>query len=230
MADSTRLYMKLSGPTGTMAGESLVAERKGWIELDNYSWNLGRKSGAIDTPEPSIFSFSKVMDRSTTSMLSAMQKGDQLQAEIVIDDDMEGKSGLGMFELTIRLQHVVIKRYGFNVDIDVDDLGGKVTEKWDFDYRWITFEYQAHGRAGVKVIKLHRPLDASGDSPTKGESEQEFREAARKIYVDSDNNIGKLDDLWKRIRKEIETSKGNPDGIGPRHLQAKRGSGDLEAD
>ena len=209
MAEKSRIFMQLTSPkSGPIKGESIVSEREGWIELDNWGWSLGRSSSDDAIPEPSLLTFDKIMDRSTTAMLKAMLDGDQLRAKIVVDD-----SSLSLMELSITLEHVTIREYDFSTK--TSEKGGSVDEDWTFDYRWITFEYQADSKSGVKSIKLHRPQTASNSKPPHDESKK-FRKLGGSLLA-SGMSLSSLTEIWDEIVKSAETAQNRPGGQSLTH-------------
>lgn len=201
MAETTRIFMQLHGASsGEIKGESVFNERRDWIELDNWNWQLGRSSTDEAVPEPSLLSFDKRMDRASMAMLRSMLKGEELRATIIVDD-----SASNLLELTIRLEQVTIRKYEFSTEIS--EVGGSVDEDWTFDYRWITFEYQANAKSGVKSIKLHRPLTASDKVISTKEKEKELGKLITQMMSDGYDRRN-LDKLWEETVEKIEQEMG----------------------
>lgn len=202
MASHTKLYMKLTGSTqGLIKGESQVAGFKDQIELDDWKWALERKADA-DVSEPSVFGFSKVMDRASTAMLSAMRNGEPLTAVISMEEASQQQ-----FRLLVTLEGVLITQY--DVRAQVQDAGGGVDEDWHFDYETVRFDYRATTKEGMSTATLRRPPGASKTAPDS--NEQKIVELARPLSKEQ------LDKTWKAIeddRSRMGSSRFNEKGVG----------------
>ena len=208
MAENSRIFLQLTSPSsGKIKGECSVDEYEDWIELDSWNWSLGRAKNEDATPEPSLLSFSKLMDRSTTAMLKAMLSGEQLRAKLAVDD---GSVDV-LFELTVMLEHVTVREYTFNTQ--VGEKGATVDEEWVLDYRWITFEYQADAKSGVKSVKLHRPLDASTDIVSDNKR-SELKKVGMELLAQGISQTD-LKTLWEEMVQAHEAEKNKPDGKSP---------------
>lgn len=209
MAETSRIFMQLTSPTsGMIKGESVVFERKDWIELDSWDWALNRSSKDDAVPEPSLLSLEKRMDRASTAMLQAMIKGEQLRAKIIIDDAAQN-----LMELSIMLEHVTIRDYKFSTEIS--EKGGSVEEDWTFDYRWITFEYQQNAKSGVKSVKLHRPNTADASKSGAGK-EKELKKLVSELRAGGMSSTS-LNKMWEDIVAAQEEERNRPDSKSPPH-------------
>lgn len=201
MSESSLMFMKLSGAKlGRIEGQAEVAEHKNWIELDDWNWSLEPRS-EDDSIEPSIFSFSKLMDSASPTMLKAMETGDELSATIVVED-----SSMSMFELTIHLQKARVTKY--DLTAKTDEKTSSIDETWDFDYETIIFEYRADARSAPSVVRLRRPPGASTESSSKIEKEMSE-------FFTRGLDMASLDEMWERVKARAETktkSQGGDEG------------------
>jgi len=206
MAENSRIFLKLTSPsTGVIKGECTADEYEEWIELDSWNWSMARAKDEDATAEPSLLTISKLMDKSSTAMLAAMLKGEQLRARLVVDDGSDDV----LFELALALEHVVIKDYSFNTQIG--DKGATVDEEWVLDYRWITFEHQPDAKTGVKSVKLTRPLNAESGKPS-GVQEGELRKIGMEMLKSGEFTVTNLNKLWADMIRTYEEEKNRPDG------------------
>lgn len=181
MAEKTQLFMKLSSAQTNqlIAGESEAEGFEGQIELDSWGWELNRKeaegSEAGDGEwakedgsevQPSLFSFNKRTDKSTTMMLNHLQTGKFLTAVITMTDAARyGGKVEWNFDLVITLTKVRVCEFG--IDGDVNDDSAELTEEWTFSYQEIDFSYKASGMKGRIMTKLNRSPNAKNIKPTK---------------------------------------------------------------
>jgi type VI secretion system Hcp family effector len=197
MTTAADLYLELTGPNGRINGESRVVGFQDQIEVIDWKWQL-RHRDSTSAAEPTVFQFSKIMDRASTTMLGHMQKGTQLTAAFTVQD----ASIDNPFILVIHLEDVRIRKYGFNIKVADDQKEGHVEEDWEFDYAAIKFEYKTQhdkggGRKGAADVRIERPADASDDSPSG---------PIEKIMTLSRGlKVGQLEDLWKKL--QIEANK-----------------------
>ena len=220
MAENSRIFLKLTSPsTGVIKGECTADEYEDWIELDSWNWSMARAKDEDATAEPSLLTISKLMDKSSTAMLNAMRKREQLRARLVVDDGSDDV----LFELAVALEHVVIKDYSFSTQIG--EKGATIDEEWVLDYRWITFEHQPDSKSGVKSIKLTRPLNASSGKPS-GVQEGELRKLGLEMLKSGEFTVANLDKLWADIKRTHEEEKNRPDGKslaqGPTEKEGKK--------
>jgi len=210
MSENSRIFMHLTSPsTGWIKGECTVDEYEEWIELDSWSWNLGRAKNEAVVGEPSLLSITKLMDKSTTAMLAAMSKGEKLHAMLAVDDasvDM-------MFELTVELVDLTIKEY--DVQTAISDKGATVDEDWVFDYRTITFKHRPDLKSGTKIAKLERPQGASTEVPGTAKK-AEFKKIGLEL-LGGGMNVQDLKAVWEELVKAHEEEKNRPDGKALQH-------------
>ncbi|QHJ00985.1 hypothetical protein GT347_25140 [Xylophilus rhododendri] len=176
MAENARLFLMLTAPSGAIKGESLVAGKRDWIEIDDWNWKLDPSSNK-DDPEairPSVLSFTKTMDRSTTAMLSAMRNGTELSASIQMED-----ASLRLFDLRVRLDKVRILSYEMSTQISEKRLA--VDETWTFDYDTLLLEYQPDLKSGAMQVRLTRPPGSSTERPD--DTERKFKELSQDMSV-----------------------------------------------
>lgn len=205
MAENSRIFLKLtSTKTGVIKGECSVDEFEDWIELDSWNWTMARAKDEDAVGEPSQLTISKIMDRSTTAMLKAMDDGEQLRAHMVVDDasvDLQ-------FELELSLEHVTIKDYKLTTQIT--EKGATVDEEWTLDYRWITFDFKPDAKSGVRSVKLTRPLGATSGKAEK--KDDELKKLGLEMLRSGEYKREELDKLWEDIIKLHEEEKNRPDG------------------
>ncbi len=186
MSAVAKLFMKVNKSTkdGEMIkGESLTEGYEGQIELEDWNWELERttaSAGQDAKAEPSVFSFTKYLDRSTTSLLNATKAG-TLHAHVTLDDFSDSQ-----LKLSLVMEGVRVTKYSLTGK--TDKASGSIEEQWEFNYEYITLDYKPAEkrkpggsgviREGARSIKLHRAPDASTASVTKATS---LLDAARPI-------------------------------------------------
>jgi type VI secretion system Hcp family effector len=194
MTTAADLYLELTGPNGRINGESRVVGFQDQIEVIDWKWQL-RHRDSTSAAEPTVFQFSKIMDRASTTMLGHMQKGTQLTADITVQDSSIDNP----FILVIHLEDVRVIDYGFNIKVADDQKEGRVEEDWTFDYAKIKFQYKTQddkgsGRKGTATVEMERPAGASTDSPSG---------MIEKIMTMSRGlQVGQLEELWKNLERE----------------------------
>jgi type VI protein secretion system component Hcp len=157
MSAVAKLYMKLTSRTrGPIEGESVTVHFVRQIEIDDWSWSFETPSGeaASDAGTPSIFGFSKLMDRSTTSLLTAMRSGELLDAEISLQE-----MSRDTFDLRLLLSEIRVIDYAVNGRNN--KANGEIDENWKFKYSRIRFEFKstarlASGTSGVITAEVVR--------------------------------------------------------------------------
>jgi type VI secretion system Hcp family effector len=197
MSSVAKLYMKLTGKAqGWIKGESETEYFEDQIEIDDWSWSVqtrtastssgsaSRPGGASSsaegsTTEPSIFSFGKLMDSATTNMLTAMQSGELMEAEITLQEMSRGS-----FELKVVLYEVRVVDYGLNGKLDKSS--GEIDETWQFNYSRIKFDFKPTARrdgavAGVMTVDATRSSLASNKAPDT--PSEEMMKLAGKLNV-----------------------------------------------
>lgn len=209
MADNARLFLKLDGPTGQIRGESRVASLRDWIEIDDWDWKLDPSSNRDEREavRPSVLSFSKQMDRASTGMLQAMQKGDLLSASIRMDD-----ASLRLFDLGVALEKVRVLSYEMRTESSDKRLS--VEERWSIDYDAVVFRYRPDADAGTMEVRLQRPPGSPTAVPD--DKARMFKE------MTGDLSMQELTPVWDRI-KELRAGRatdrsaaGKDDDDGPR--------------
>ena len=122
MSAVANLLMKIGVKGGsTIKGESTIANFEDWIELDEWNWTLGfqtpsegKRSGErSEESVPSVLSFGKLMDRASTGMLNAMDKGDELTVTLEMADVSDEP-----FRLKITLERARLNEYDANFKTD----------------------------------------------------------------------------------------------------------------
>jgi type VI protein secretion system component Hcp len=208
MSAAAALYLKLTTPSGNViAGESRAAKFKGLIELEDWKWSLARRktdksnptrAGDVDRAEPSVLRFSKLMDRSTTAMLSHMRLGSLLKAELTLEDASEDQA----FSLILHMTNVRIIDYSFDIRAPESQAEAHVDEDWTLDYETIKFDFTPDGKKGRTDVTFRREADASTDKP--GGTTDKILSMARNLEV------GQLDELWKQLKEDAEKRRLNP--------------------
>jgi type VI protein secretion system component Hcp len=215
MAETSLLFMQVTGPKGAIHGDCLVRmspnkDYRRWIDIDNWRWSQkkGKKAtdakadGASNTPqdivEPSPFTFSKLTDSATTELLNAMSRGDALQVRLVLEDASQND----LFELTVRLKDARITQY--EVSVRVRDKQLEIEEEWTFDYAEIVFELSTRDTDGKKYgpfnsEALKRP---AGASPTRTESKKTQLMKLALEFPKAD-----LKKIWEEIEARLDHEK-----------------------
>nr|WP_316643679.1 type VI secretion system tube protein Hcp [uncultured Roseateles sp.] len=206
-----------------IAGESEAEGFERQIEVDDWSWSVattttkksvggstsssaprtndanlvGSRPPAVSqeetTTDPSVFSFSKMMDRSSTAMMHAMTSGELLSAIITMEESSEAE-----FEVEIELNRVRVIDY--KVTGKNDKASGEIEEKWVFNYSDIAFHYLPTTHRG----KLTASMSRSADAPIKGtDKETELLDLAAKFELPA------LEALWPKM-KEKAAQKAKP--------------------
>lgn len=191
MAEHARLFMHLTGAeTGMIKGESTVVGRGGWIDIDDWSWSMKRnsRSAGSETVEPTKLTFTKLMDRSTATMLGAMNGGSLMNATIKMDD-----SNLEAFKLEVQIKNLRIVGYKFDVKLADDNTA--IEEDWEFDYEAVVFEYRPDATSGAMKVRIERPPGATmGNTPD--EKLSKFLELSR------DMSVQDLGTFWEKLKPE----------------------------
>lgn len=222
MSNVAKLFMKLTGAgSREIPGESEAEGFERQIEIDDWSWSIAttttkKKDSSSTAPrprtndahligdrfqaaaqdetktEPSVFSFSKTMDRSSTALMHAMTSGELLFAVISMEESSEAE-----FEVEINLNRVRVIDY--KVDGKNDKASGEITEKWVFNYSDIAFHYLPTTHRGKLTVSLSRPADASTKPADTKESE--ILELAGKFELPA------LEKLWEGMKKRASQPK-----------------------
>jgi type VI secretion system Hcp family effector len=223
MSSVAKLYMKLTGQRqGWIKGESVTQYFEGMIEVDDWRWSVETKNTASSDVkagegikvEPSVFSFGKLMDRSTTPMLAAMQSGESLQAEITVQE-----MSRDTFELKLTLYDIRVIDYGCNGKVGKAD--AEVDENWQFNYHRIKFDFKPTARAkgtvaGVLTADATRPPGASLKGPSN--PVEELEKLAEKIASNDWPalmlKLGKLRDQAQRVENSGDANQRRSSGPG----------------
>lgn len=191
MSANAKLYLKLIGSSsGWIKGESRDAVFPDQIELDDWKWSLNPADKDGGSPVPSLLRLGKLMDRSTTAMLSAMRNGESLTAVISLEE-----ASRQQFRLIVTLEYVYITEYSFNAKSE--DKNSEISEDWVLDYESIRFDHRSHAKEGMSTVQMLRPPGASQDAPS-GVKEQLIK-LALTLPADS-----KLSDIWRDIESAWE--------------------------
>ena len=191
MSSAAKLFLKLIGSSsGLIKGEAKVAFFKDQIELNDWKWALSRKDKGGNSEnakaEPSIFGFSKQMDRASTAMLGSMRNGEPMTAVISMEE-----SSREQFRLIITLEDVLITSYDFSTQ--VNDAGGVIDESWEFDYESVRFDYRSNAKEGMSTWTLKRPPGASTKAPDNTPE-------GKMVELGKDISLDKIDDVWKKVK------------------------------
>ncbi|MBT9500364.1 MAG: type VI secretion system tube protein Hcp [Burkholderiaceae bacterium] len=205
-------------------GESEAEGFEGQIEVDDWSWEIATTTGMkVDKPSqsprfddanlrssrplpvtesetttlPSVFRFSKMMDRSSTALMYAMTSGELLTAVVSMEE-----SSTAEFEIEITLTQVRVTHY--EVNGKNDKASGEIEEKWHLNYSDINFDYlpTALKDKGKLSVKLTRPAGASTDAPKS--KEDQILELAGKFELPA------LERLWDDMKKRAGQPKPKP--------------------
>ena len=192
MSSTAALFMKLNklqsdGTTvgNQIKGDAVATGFTDQIEIDNWDWGVARKAsdsmkGSYDTGtenqvEPSVFTFSKSMDRASMPMLASAAAADLLQAVITLKDSSMDND----FQLVITMTKVGICDYDMNAQNEAKS--GSVEEKWTFDYETISFNYVPVTSKGGIAFQLTRP--PGSDTKPAGNDMSKWISDAEKFTV-----------------------------------------------
>jgi type VI protein secretion system component Hcp len=202
MSSVARLFLSIGGLTGSgVSGESVDESFKGKIELNSWSWNIQRKPKLQDTAdrhgkyEPSVFSFTKPMDKSSTPLLNKLKSGELFMATLTLIEDSDHP-----FELSAYMAKARVTEYSLSGKDEKSST--ELEESWTLSYDKIHFEHTwepvKKSSKTVTSNSFWRRPDASTDSP----------DAVKKV-VESFNALpskSDKDDALARIKKEIGQS------------------------
>lgn len=195
------LYLELlDQKKAAVAGDVATKNFEGQIECDDWSWKVenkeqkaqGRTTGQISRVEPSILTFSKPPDRSSTRLMKAISTGELFpKATFTLYEELQGsvEATEGSFHLRLVLVDVRVLRY---------ELGGKTSDKdvsldetWDLTYKTITFQFD-EGKQQVQVTRPPGSDDARSASKVD-ELVKEGRNLTPNERKDLIGRLGKLD-------------------------------------
>jgi type VI protein secretion system component Hcp len=171
-------YLELLDREGSrMDGESEGHDHEGQIDVTGWNWDVSDKSAtkadaprssagsggasptkapAADTEEagiePSLFTFTKAVDASTTRLMKAMDSGEVLQRATfeLVEDMVDVKNP---FRLLVALEKIVVVGYrlgGRSTEYRVD-----LEETWELNYTTISFDYASAG--GMSAVFNRSP-------------------------------------------------------------------------
>lgn len=222
MAENARLFLKLTevGGANPILGEAMVTEFAGQIELEDWNWTLSRdasdgslgrgKGGTGDNAgrgsvSPSPLAVSKYVDRSTPSLLEAMNASKILEGELTLEEAADVE-----FEVKISLKQVRLVSY--ELEADVEDRGGELREKWTLNYEEIKFVYKVPGGGGAAVdAVIKRDPAASTDAPESPKL-AELRKAVLSM-PSKQKALDEVEKIWReKEAEEAEAAKGDGKG------------------
>jgi type VI protein secretion system component Hcp len=99
--------------------------------------------GAEVGVEPSVFSFTKPFDSSTTRLMTAMHRGEVLKlATFTLLEELMGleHERRGAFRLHVVLEKVIV--VGYRLDASTSEFRVDLEETWDLNYTNIAFLYE----------------------------------------------------------------------------------------
>lgn len=203
MPISARMYMYLKGTDNNqpITGEVVDAEFAQQIDIDGWDWEMSyeknqSKLEVREKPEPGLFTFTKIMDRSSLQMLNRLKSGEKLSAILTLVENSDYA-----FQLIIRLRNVRIIEY--KVDGKDGEKSAELKENWTFNYDEITFENTlavARHQTKTMTTVLKRSAQASTDKQDEG---QRIVEDFNKLSPNDKPNVAKRlqetnKDLWNR--------------------------------
>lgn len=189
MAEQALLFMKLTTDKSLeIAGEAEAEGFEGQIVLDEWDWAIGRlanddknktggaTSGNLRSGEvnPEVFSFSKSIDRATTAMLSALTSGQQLEAQITLEEQSEAD-----FEMVVMLSKVRIIKYGLTGD--VGEKSGELREQWEFNFEDLKILYKPTATKGTLTFEVARSPSATTETSSRGVDESKLKEDLKSL-------------------------------------------------
>ncbi len=151
MSSSARLYMSLIVNKGAkqVAGDVLDPDYEQEIEIEDWEWKLTgpERSGKVDADADadgkatslrttaSEFTFTKVMDRASTQMLSLLASGEELSAVVTLVQTSDIP-----FKLVAHLEKARIS--GYTLNAKDEEKSTSIEESWVFNYETITLEHE----------------------------------------------------------------------------------------
>ncbi|MEO7336012.1 MAG: type VI secretion system tube protein Hcp [Caldimonas sp.] len=213
MSAVANVLMKIELADGkTVDGESTIVGHEGWIELDDWKWEikfekpesgkgLGGGVGMVAVPSP--LTFSKLMDRASTGMLKEMASVNEMTVRMWMADVSDQP-----FRLEITIKRARFSEY--EAKFNNNEKSVSVDEEWTLDYRTIKFAYFLGDRPGPEV-ELKRPAWAS---PGKAKGDEGSKEEVIKFIraqFDLNKSDSALDDLWNAMKAEAKTKRNSPD-------------------
>jgi len=182
-----------------------AAQHVGDIDVTGWDWDVsdhsanpasaaakptGRAGAAAPAPAaaatgdieqgvvPGTLTFRKVVDRSTTRLMSAMNSGEIMQsATFVILEEMLDSHDVrgGAFRLNVVLDKPVV--VGYSLSGSASDFRVELDETWELSYSKITFAYES--------AKVYADFDRKPGSSTgrKAETDRDFLAVLKKLGI-----------------------------------------------
>lgn len=126
-------------------GESVVEGFRNFVLINQWSWGLtAGDRGSANRLEPSVFTFRKYTDRSTTALLGLLKSGDLLHSAVM---HLKDSSQDSKWYLKITLSDVRVASY--DIDLNSEEKGGSAEESWTLRYSKVDFEYTPHSGAAL---------------------------------------------------------------------------------
>ena len=209
MSAVANVLMKIELAGGkTVDGESTIVGHEGWIEIDDWKWEIkfekpesgkGFGGGIGMVPVPSPLTFSKLMDRASTGMLKEMASVNEMTVRLWMADVSDQP-----FRLEITIQRARLSDY--DAKFNSNEKSVSIEEDWTLDYRKIKFAYFLGNKPGPEV-ELKRPAWAS---PGKAKGDQGNEEVIKFIRAQLALNPSEteLNKLWEK-RKDEAKKKSN---------------------
>jgi type VI protein secretion system component Hcp len=199
-------------------GESINAEHQDWIELSGWNWAIEDQAALprkVDTTtdtdpktkgkpkleheadariKPSLLSFTKKTDRSTVSLIRAMDRGEIMRsATLVLKEEFNPSESASEspFHLQVSLRDVLVMKLSWSVD--VGNAGVDWRENWDLNYGNIKFTYKVRKAQGGKIdMEFDRRWDDGGGAGKKSPlTEREKNETIEKLKADIQKSLEK---------------------------------------
>lgn len=157
MATFSRLHMQLTDASTNlrMKGEATDHDYRDQIQLSSVAWGMSRATPqgqgvTRGKSQPEEFTFRKMMDQASTSMLTKMRHGVRLNAIVILDSPDD--SG---FKLTLKLNNARIAEY--RIDIKDGEKSGDISEDWTFTYDEIVVEYMPTAKETLTTRQKRAP-------------------------------------------------------------------------
>ena len=212
MSAVANVLMKIELAGGkTVDGESTIVGHEGWIEIDDWKWEIkyekpesgkGIGGGIGMVPVPSPLTFSKLMDRASTGMLKEMASVNEMTVRMWMADVSDQP-----FRLEITIQRARLSDY--DAKFNSNEKSVSIEEDWTLDYRKIKFAYFLGNKPGPEV-ELKRPAWAS---PGKAKGDQGNEEVIKFIRAQLALNPSEteLNKLWEKMKDEAKKKRNSPE-------------------
>jgi type VI protein secretion system component Hcp len=209
------MFLKFVDKNGdSILGECIDKKHLGEIDLSAWSWTIEDPAALpkrVDTNlvsdakttakskvehqadariKPSLLSFTKKTDRSTVSLIRAMDTGEILRSATLVLEEQFKDSPLP-FYLEISLKDVLVMK--LSLSADVGNAGVDWRENWDLNYSNIKFTYKVRKeQSGYVDMEFDRPREDGGGAGKKALlTEREKKEAEEKIKEDIRKSLEK---------------------------------------